>query len=413
MKKKILSVLMASAMTMTMLAGLGISASAEEAKSIEPTTVTFWHAMSGTQQETLESLTQKFNEENEYGITVELEYQGSYSDLSKKLTANAAAGTLPDLTQAYNNVLLEYLDFIVPLDDYVANDFDNWEDIIENYRDECSEFGYIHALPFNKSTYVFFYNKTLFDENGLEAPKTWDDLVTIGETLKENAGIAAIGYDDMAGMLETYLRQAGVDYVSEEGALFDTDEGQEVVNFIMDLYNNGYARLVGEDGYFSTVLSNGLVGGYVGSSTGATYITADGWELGVAPLVSGTNAAAYAAGTNIVMFSSDENQQAATWEYMKFLTSTESTLTWAMSTGYLPIRTSAYESDEYQEFMAGDITATAAYAQAENFFHSATFDGSNEIRNEVNTALETIINAGDDGETAMSELVSTINKVVD
>ena len=65
--------------------------------SIQPCTIEFWHAMSNKQEEELTALTNKFNETNEYGITVNLTNQGAYKDLSSKLTANAAADTLPDL----------------------------------------------------------------------------------------------------------------------------------------------------------------------------------------------------------------------------------------------------------------------------------------------------------------------------
>jgi multiple sugar transport system substrate-binding protein len=386
----------------------------EEEKQIEPCTVVFWHAMNGQQQDTLTALTEQFNEENEYGITVELVNQGYYSDLSTKLTASAVADTLPDLAQAYNNWLTPYLDKVIPLDDFIEDDFDDYEDIIESYRNECSAFGFVSSLPFNKSTYVYFYNKTMFDELGLEAPETWEDLVTIGETVMEEKGIASLGVDDLAGFLEASLFQNEGAYVTEDGPQFDTEEGLETVTYIMDLYNNGYARLVGEDGYFSTTISNQLVAAYIGSSTGVSYIdTTSGWELGVAPLPGNKTNAANQAGTNIVMFATDENQQLATWEYMKFLTSTEATVQWAMETGYLPVRTSGYESEEYQTFMEDDLASTAAYAQADAFFSSEAFDGSYDVMSTVNTKLEELILDEADAETAYEELLEAIREAMD
>lgn len=388
------------------------TATAETTTGIEPCEVTFWHAMTGQQETTLTELTDQFNAENEYGITVTLVNQGSYNDLSTKLTANAAAGTLPDLAQTYNSWLIPYIDMVVPLDDFIASDFDNYDDILQSYRDENAIFGFTSGLPFNKSTYVYFYNKTMFDELGLEAPKTWEDLQTIGETFLNEKNMVSLGYDDMAGMLEASLRQDGAEYVSEDGALFDNDAGLETVQFIMDLYNNGYARLVGEDGYFSGPFSNQLIAAYVGSCTGVSYINHDGWELGVAPLPGNKENAANTAGTNINMFSTDENQQKATWEYMKFLTSTEATTKWAMDTGYLPVRQSALDSDTYQEFMATDPTATACYAQSDAFFSSPTFDGSYDIQSAVNTTLEEVILAKDDAQTALDSLVDAINNAL-
>lgn len=106
-------------------------------------------------------------------------------------------------------------------------------------------------MPFNKSTYVLFYNKTLFDELGLEAPTTWEDMYTVGEAFKTQKDMVAFGYDDLAGMLEATIRQAGSEYVTVDGAQFDNEQGQAAVTQIMGLYENGYARLAGEDGYFS------------------------------------------------------------------------------------------------------------------------------------------------------------------
>lgn len=425
-RKSILSLALAASMTAGVLTGCGANAAAPESSSaaassetssaaaatdtaIQPCEVTFWHAMTGQQETTLTELTDQFNAENEYGITVTLVNQGSYDDLSTKLTANAAADTLPDLSQAYNSWLIPYLDKVVHLDDFVANDYDNYDDIMESYREETSQFGFINAMPFNKSTYVYFYNKTMFDELGLEAPQTWDDLLTIGKTFQEQKNMVSLGFDDMAGMLEATLRQNGCDYVTEEGAQFDNEAGQQAIDFIMELYNNGYARLVGEDNYFSGPFSNQLIPAYIGSSTGVSYITHEDWELGVAPLPGNTEKAANTAGTNIVMFSKEENQQKAAWEYLKFLTSTDATVKWAMDTGYLPVRTSAYESETYQNFMKNDATATASYAQADAFFSSPAFNGSYDIQNAVNSKLEELILNKADGTTAMQELVSAVN----
>lgn len=378
-------------------------------KSIEPTEITFWHYMTGNLEETLTALTDEFNSTNEYGITVTLVNQGYASDLQTKLQASAAADALPDLTQAYNNWLTPYLDKIVHLDDFVANDFDNWDDIVEAYRGECSEFGFVHAVPFNKSTYVLFYNKTLFDELGIEAPKTWADVEADAKIVKDAKGIAFIGYDDSTGAIEATLKQNGENFVDETGALFDTDGGREAFEYLSNLYSNGYARLVGEDGYFSNVISNQNIASYVGSSAGVSYITAEGWELGVAPLPGNKVNAANMAGTNIVMFSQDTNKQLAAWEYLKFLTSTESTSKWAVSTGYLPVRQSAYETAEYKAYMEENICAAACYEQSKDFFYSPTFDASNDIRNSVSPAFEQLVLDKADAQTWFDTILSTIN----
>nr|WP_297705031.1 ABC transporter substrate-binding protein [uncultured Butyrivibrio sp.] len=382
---------------------------ATEAKSIEATEITFWHAMNGNLESVLSEITDEFNNTNEYGIKVTLVNQGAYGDLQTKLQASAAADALPDLAQAYNNWLTPYLDKIVKLDDFVANDFDNWDDVVSAYRDECSEFGFIHAVPYNKSTYVLFYNKTMFDELGISVPETWADVEAAAKTVYDAKNISFIGYDDLAGLVEASLHQNGADYVDATGALFNDDKGLETFTYLSNLYNNGYARLVGEDGYFSNVISNQQIASYVGSSAGVSYIKAEGWELGVAPLPGNVQKAANMAGTNIVMFAQDSNKQLAAWEYLKFITSTEEVTKWAVGTGYLPIRTSAYETAEYKSYMEENICAKACYEQAKDFFFSPTFDASNDIRSTVPGTVEQLVFDLADAQTWLDTIVEAVN----
>ncbi|SFC35133.1 ABC transporter substrate-binding protein [Butyrivibrio sp. YAB3001] len=385
------------------------AAATTEAKNIEATEITFWHAMNGNLESVLSEITDEFNNSNEYGIKVTLVNQGAYGDLQTKLQASAAADALPDLAQAYNNWLTPYLDKIVKLDDFVANDFDNWDDIVSAYRDECSEFGFIHAVPYNKSTYVLFYNKTMLDELGIAVPETWADVEAAAKTVMDSKNIAFIGYDDLAGAVEASLHQNGSDYVDATGAKFNDDKGLETFTYLSGLYNNGYARLVGEDGYFSNVLSNQQIASYVGSSAGVSYIKAEGWDLGVAPLPGNVQKAANMAGTNIVMFSQDSNKQLAAWEYLKYITSTDAVTKWAVGTGYLPIRQSSYETADYKAYMEENVCAAACYAQAKDFFFSPTFDASNDIRSTVPSTVESLVYDKADAQTWLDTVVGAIN----
>lgn len=43
-----------------------------------------------------------------------------------------------------------------------------------------------YCVPLNVAYWGMFYNKKIFDEHGLKPPETWDDLIRIADTLKEN-----------------------------------------------------------------------------------------------------------------------------------------------------------------------------------------------------------------------------------
>lgn len=47
----------------------------------------------------------------------------------------------------------------------------------------------IYAVPWSQDGKVFYYNKTVFEENNLEVPKTWNEFITVLDALK------AAGYD--------------------------------------------------------------------------------------------------------------------------------------------------------------------------------------------------------------------------
>lgn len=45
--------------------------------------------------------------------------------------------------------------------------------------------GKVYAVPLLTANWLIYYNKKLFAENGLEPPKTWDEFITLNDTLVE------------------------------------------------------------------------------------------------------------------------------------------------------------------------------------------------------------------------------------
>ena len=383
------------------------------AGAAEPVTVEFWHAMSGGLQDALVALTDKFNLENGMGITVNLTNQGGYGDLSTKLLGAVASDTLPDMAQVYDSWIVGSLDAVTPLDDFIAKDFDNYDDILEAYRKEGSEFGPVYTIAFNKSCQVFFYNKTEFESLGLKAPATWDELAAVSKTIYEATGKPVYGYDDLFGMFMQYVLQAGGQFIQDGKVLFNSDAGLSAMTYLLNAYSKGYARTAGEDKYLSGPFNNGDVFAYIGSSAGAAYVKPNGFTYGAAPLPKGVAGAAPQAGTNLAMFAKDQAKKAAVWEYIKFLTSTESTVQWAIATGYLPIRTSGYESAEYQAYMANSEVAQSCYAQVADQYFEKAYPGSQEIRTTLATAMETAILENMAPEAALADLAQKAQEILD
>ena len=88
-------------------------------------------------------------------------------------------------------------DLILDLTPYLEAD-PEWKDsLIESQLAEyTTDDGMVYGIPFRLDCKLFFYNTQIFEENGLTAPTTWDELIEVCETLKA-AGITPIAYGNL------------------------------------------------------------------------------------------------------------------------------------------------------------------------------------------------------------------------
>lgn len=110
--------------------------------------------------------------------------------------------------------------------------------------------GKIMAAPFDTGYAGLFYNKKLFKDKGWEAPKNWDEFMTLCGKIKE-AGIAPLGY---AGIYADYMIWAYLDqaiaafggrqaYINAKFAVKDgwyQDSVKKALNTIAELRDKGY-----------------------------------------------------------------------------------------------------------------------------------------------------------------------------
>lgn len=399
MKFKKLTSLALSAVLMTgLMTGCGStkSASSEEivTEITEPVEITFWHAMNGDLEKTLQNLTDKFMESNP-NITVTLQNQSSYNDLQQKITATSASPKdLPTLTQAYPHWMVNAMqdELIVDLKPYIENEtigYENYNDILEGFRTGSEIDGKIYGMPFNKSTEVIWYNKTLFDELGLEVPTTYEEFAQVAKTITEKKGIVGAGFDSLNNFYTTYLKNKGVDFNSETDVT--SEESVEAANYYLDGIKEGYFRIAGTDTYLSGPFANETLGMYVGSNAGESFVKqgVDGkFEVGVAPYPAES---VMQQGTDLYMFSSaSAEQRTAAFEYLKFLTSTENQITWGVETGYIPATEAAISSDEYKN--SGSLVASILeQATSKNLFINEVAQGVDSAYNESRVVMEDIL----------------------
>ncbi|MGL4570538.1 MAG: ABC transporter substrate-binding protein [Clostridium sp.] len=359
----------------------------------EPVEITFWHAMNGEQEKSLQKLTEKFTTENP-NIKVTLQNQSSYPDLQQKITSTISSPKdLPTMTQAYPDWMLNAItdNLVVDLDQYINHEklkFDSYEDILPSLREATKIDGKTYGIPFNKSTEVIWYNKTLLDELKLEVPTTYEEFVNVSKTIKEKKNIAGAGFDSLNTFYTTFLKNEGQTFDPK----FDvtSEASVKAVNYYLDGIKDGYFRIAGTDKYLSGPFANEAIGMYVGSMAGESFVklgVGDKFEVAAAPYPGKSS---IQQGTDLYLFqNATPEQRTAAYEYLKFLTTKDNQITWAKETGYMPIRKSAIESDDYKN--SGSLTAKILSKATEDLYVNPISSGADSAFREISTVLEGIL----------------------
>lgn len=396
--KKFTSLALSAALMTGLMTGCGSTknTSTEEivTEITQPVEITFWHAMNGDLEKTLQNLTDKFMKSNP-NIKVTLQNQSSYNDLQQKITATTASPKdLPTLTQAYPHWMVNAMqdNLLVDLKPYIENETigdKNYNNILEGFRKASEINGKIYGMPFNKSTEVIWYNKTLFDELGLKVPTTYEEFAQTAKTITEKKGIVGAGFDSLNNFYTTYLKNKGVDFNSSTDVT--GPESVEAANYYLDGIKQGYFRIAGTDAFLSGPFSNETLGMYVGSNAGESFVKqgVNGkFEIGVAPYPAKS---VMQQGTDLYMFSSaTAEQRTAAFEYLKFLTSTENQITWGVETGYIPATQAAISSDEYKN--SGSLVAPVLeQATSKNLFINEVAPGVDSAYTESKVVMEDIL----------------------
>ena len=396
--KKFTSLALSAALMTGLMTGCGSTKDTSTDEIVtqitKPVEITFWHAMNGDLEKTLQNLTDKFMKANP-NIKVTLQNQSSYNDLQQKITATTASPKdLPTLTQAYPHWMVNGIQdgLLVDLKPYIENQTigdKNYNNILEGFRKGAEIDGKIYGMPFNKSTEVIFYNKTLFNELGLKVPTTYEEFAQVAKTITEKKGIVGAGFDSLNNYYTTYLRNKGVEFNSKTDVT--GKESVEAVNYYLDGIKQGYFRIAGTDNYLSGPFANQTLGMYVGSNGGESFVKqgVNGkFEIGVAPYPAES---VMQQGTDLYVFSSaTPEQRTAAFEYLKFLTSTENQITWGVETGYIPATHDAIASSDYKN--SGSLVAPILeQATSKNLFLNEVAPGVDSAYNEARVLMEDVL----------------------
>lgn len=386
------------------------------------TTVTFWHAMSKGHSPFLEDIVKRFNK-SQSEIEVVLIYQGSYSDLSKKLLGAVAAGKPPVMAQVYEDWTTKLVDAgaLEPAQKYIGSVFSDADikDIFAGFRESNTWDNTLYTLPFNKSTNVLYVNKELVSK----IPTTWTELVTASKAATKDANgdgtpeVYGFGIRPTVDQFNIFLRQAGGTFLTPDGkkAAFNNAAGQQALQFLYDMIYTHKCALL-HTGYLNEPFGEGKLAMYEDTSAGLVYAgqtVGNKFKWTAAPLVRGKVAAAPTMGTNVAVFSkASAVEKKAAFEFIKFLINTENTVYWAKNSGYLPVRESALKTQEWRAFVLLDTKNMAAPKQYDYATFDPRPDGWTEIRDIIDNAVKEALLKKATVKQALDKAADAVNKVL-
>ncbi|HIZ71444.1 MAG TPA: ABC transporter substrate-binding protein [Candidatus Atopostipes pullistercoris] len=392
----------------------------------ETVEITFWHAMNGPNQEAITNLTDEFNDSQDTYYVKE-QNQGDYDTLNQSIIAGGASQTLPTMSQltpgdvpnlANDGLLLSLDDLLISEDGFTQEQLD---DIYDGFLSSSVYNDEMYAIPFSKSTRVMYYNQDLLDEYGVDVPKTWDEVITLGEMMVDAGDDAvAMGLENAYEMeFETMARQNGSSFISEDlEVAIDSPESVEALKFITDMIDKGYARTAGEDGFFSGPFGRGESALYIGSSAGTPHVAPVAeennvnWSTAELPTYNNEQLTLFAGNDLGIFASASEEEAQGAIAFMAFLLQPENTAQWAIDTGYVPVTESGVNTEEYQTYLEENPVSKAATLELDYGISSPIFIGHSEYRNYLIDTLEEVLINDLDEEEALMNINTTTEEII-
>lgn len=317
--------------------------------------ITWWSNHPGASKDFEEAMVAEF--EAETGIKVDLVTAGAgYDEIAQRFQAAAGTDAVPDLVIASDVWWFRYFvnEQIMPVDDVFAHLGVDTGDYNPTLYSDYEYEGQHYAAPYARSTPLFYYNKELFAQAGLpdRGPQTWQEFEEWAPALAEvvpadGAPLGlGVGTSWSAWWMSNILWGQGGQFSDGWEVTLDTPEAIAAGEWVRELYNEKNFASVGTD--TAADFSAGFFGAFIGSTGSLTgLLDSATFELGAAFLPEGPAGGGVPTGGTGVAIAADrpaENQLAAAM-FLDFLTSAENTAEFSKSTGYMPVRTSALETE--------------------------------------------------------------------
>lgn len=325
------------------------------------TKITYWGSFSGDNGKAEQELVKRFNT-SQNKIAVDYQFQGSYEQTAQKLSAALAAKQAPEVSLLSDVWWQKFWlgKILAPTNPYMAQAKVSASDYVDSFINEGTRSGNVYWIPFARSTPLYYYNQDMFSKAGIgKAPETWDEVISTGSKLVKRNGdkltVAAYASPNDASYIAWVFQPVVWAYggrYSDEKYNITIDQPPAVAagalfgDLVWKYKIASTPKDIGVD------FANGLAASMLASTASlATIEKTSKFKVGTAFLPKEKQFGCCTGGAGFGLISTaPQDKQAAGFDWINFATNDESTTYWSQTTGYMPVRKKAIESDSMAAF---------------------------------------------------------------
>lgn len=361
--------------TFVAVGGCGSSADGDSGNRV---TVAFWHSFTQSTRPALEKLIERFHEEHP-DVRIDAQYIPTGDALSQKLITAVQSGSAPDISWIHSHYLEDLVkaDAVYEMSHFMTGSNplsdEDFADIYPALIEYASWQGTLYSLPMEATNLGIIYNKTLFEEAGLDPerpPQTWEELREFSRQLSKDENgdgryerigffVPAVPSSGPQGAYmmwqwTPFLWQAGGYLVDEAQTeiLWDQEAGEKALSLWKSIYLIQNQRTFTSEDPLTVMASQQIAMMLDGPWNLPRYPALfSRFDWGVAMLPEGPEKrATVVAGEYLAIFKQSRNPDAA-WTFVRWMMNPEVQAFWSMESGYLPVRKSVVNVPEFQAFL--------------------------------------------------------------
>lgn len=338
------------------------------------TEISWWHAMTGANNEVVEQLSKEFNE-SQADYKVVPVFKGTYPETLNAGIAAFRAKQPPHIMQVFDvgtGVMMAAEGAVKPVAEILSmggKEFDKSQYLPGIVAYYSKPDGTMLSFPYNSSSPILYYNKDIFQKAGLDVdnpPKTWPEVFDAARKIK-SSGAAPCGYTSTwltwIG-LENFAAWNNLQYATQENGLGGTDVELKInapafvkhFQTLADLAKEGVFRYGGRTSEAKQIFLAGDCGIFTESSGGLGDVIKSGMNYGLGQLpyypdLEGAPQNTIPGGASLWVFAgkSDEEYKGVA-AFFDFLSQTEIQSRLHQVSGYLPVTMAAYNATKESGF---------------------------------------------------------------